>query len=271
MKKWILPVVFALVFCILVSAPVFAADSEEGFSGEYSRLIDAADLLNDSEESRILNELDEVSERQKFEIVIVTTDTLDGSTPRDYADDIYDYCGYGYGPQKDGILLLVSMEDRDWWISTCGYGITAFTDAGISYLSEQFLDKLSDGDYAAAFDIYIEQCDTFLTQARMDEPYDNSNLPRKPFGMIWIPISLVIGAVIALIIVGIMKSRMKTVRSQAAADHYVRKGSMHVTESRDLFLYRKVDRVARPKDQDSGSSTHTSSSGTTHGGGGGKF
>ena len=90
--------------------------------------------------------------------------------------------------------------------------------------------------------------------------------------MIWIPIALVIGFVLAKIVVGVMKGQLKTVRYQAAADSYVKSGSMDITESRDMFLYHTVTRTEKPEnDSSSGSSTHTSSSGTTHGGGGGKF
>ena len=64
---------------------------------------------------------------------------------RPYADDLYDYCQYGYGPDMDGVLLLVSVGDRKWHISTCGYGITAFTDAGIQYLGEQMTPFMADG------------------------------------------------------------------------------------------------------------------------------
>ena len=67
-----------------------------------------------------------------------------------------------------------------------------------------------------------------------------------------------------------MKAKLKTVRQQAKADDYMTPGSLHLTYSRDLFLYTHLDRREKPK-SDSGSSTHTSSSGTTHGGGGGKF
>ncbi|WP_449077534.1 hypothetical protein [Ruminococcus sp.] len=52
----------------------------------------------------------------------------------------------------------------------------------------------------------------------------------------------------------------------------MKRGSLNVTESRDLFLYKTFTRTAKPKNNSSsGSSTHTSSSGSTHGGGGGKF
>ena len=63
---------------------------------------------------------------------MVTTDSLNGKTPEAYADDLYDNNGYGFGTDCDGVLLLVSTEDWDWHLSTCGYGMTAITDDGIA-------------------------------------------------------------------------------------------------------------------------------------------
>mgnify|MGYP004477465591 CR=1 FL=1 len=269
MKKKIIALLFALVLCLCTAVPAFAAD---GFADEYYRVNDLADLLTDSEKAALLQKLDEISLRQKMDVTVATVNDLDGySTATEYADVVYEYCNFGYGADKDGLLLLISMEDRDWAISTCGYGITAFTDAGIEYIGKQIKSDLSDGNYAAAFDTYANLCDEFITQARSGSPFDRGNLPREPLSMIWIPISIVIGVVLALIIVGSMKGKLKTVRTQAAANSYLKKGSLAITESSDLFLYHTVDRKKREKDNDSGSGTHTSSSGTTHGGGSGKF
>ncbi|MGN1479295.1 MAG: TPM domain-containing protein [Acutalibacteraceae bacterium] len=242
-------------------------------TGYTSRLVDNADLLNDGEETTLLAKLDEISERQRMDVVVVTVDSIGDKTPEAYADDFYDYNGYGIGGNHDGILLLVSMENRDWHITTTGYGITAFTDAGIKYLSKQFLDDLGDGNYAAAFTTYADKCDEFITQANTGEPYDVNNLPKEPFDfLMWILISVVVGLVAAYVITNIMKGKLKTVRFQPAASNYVKQGSLNLTNSQDIFLYTHVDRKVRPKETSSGgSSTHTSSSGSTHGGGGGKF
>ena len=126
------------------------------------RLVDRGELLTDREESELLSKLDEISERQKMDVVVVTVDGLEGKTAMAYADDFYDYNGYGYGDSRDGILLLISMEERDWRISTCGYGITVFTDAGQEYISDKFLPYLSDGDYSEAFTKYADLCEAVL-------------------------------------------------------------------------------------------------------------
>lgn len=271
-QKKITAALAVLLLTVLFCVPASAAEGPgEGFAGVYPRLMDTADLLSDAEEEKLLSDLDEVSGRQKLEVAIATVDTLEGGDIASYADDLYDHCRFGYGADRDGILLLVSIEDREWYMSTCGYGITAFTDAGIQYIGAQIKDDLSDGDYAEAFRSFAQNCDKFITQARTGRSFDKSNLPREPMSAIWIPISLIVGIAIAVIVVGVMKASLKTVRFQPEAKDYVRDGSMHITQSRDLFLYRTIDRRERPKDNDSGSSTHTSSSGTTHGGGGGGF
>lgn len=263
MKKSLFLLLAVLILCLAMAVPVSAAD--------LPRLVDEADLLTDSEEATLLAKLDAISERQQADIVVVTMDTLDGATPMDFADDFFDYTGYGYGDTRDGVLLLVSMEDRDWWISTSGYGITAITDAGLDYISDAFLSDLSDGAYASAFTIYADLCDEFFTQAKAGEPYDSGNLPKEPFNPLKsLLIAIVIGFVLALLITSIMKGQLKTVRPQSAASNYVKKDSMNLTENRDRFLYSHVSRQEIPKDN-GGSSTHTSSSGNTHGGGGGKF
>lgn len=259
MKRFcILALILAL--CLSLALPVMAQQS-------MPRLVDQANLLNDSEEATVLSALDAVSEAHGVDVVVVTADALGGQSPMDYADDFYDDNGYS----SDGILLLVSMEDRDWWISTTGYGITVFTDAGIEYLSEQFVPWLSDGDYAAAFGAYAAICDTFITQAETGDPYDTHNLPKEPFGFFGnLLICLVVGFVVALIATAIMKGKLKSVHAKSGAADYVKAGSMNVTHRQDLFLYREVHKREKPKDS-GGSSTHRSSSGRSHGGGGGKF
>lgn len=258
MKK-ILTVLLALLITLSFAVPAFAE--------AMPRLVDQADLLTDAQEAALLSKLDTISGEHGMDVVVVTADTLDGKSPMAYADDFYDYNGYC----EDGVLLLVSMEDSDWWISTAGYGITAFTDAGIEYLGNRFVPSLSDGDYAGAFEIYADHCDEFITQAKTGDPYDTHNLPKEPFDFLMnLAICFVIGLVIAAIATTIMKGQLKSVRSQAGASSYVKSGSLNVTHRQDLFLYRDVKRTAKPKDS-GGSSTHTSSSGRSHGGGGGKF
>lgn len=263
-RKFLFGILLLIALCAAMTIPALAAS-------DAPRLVDDAGLLSTSEQSRLLEMLDEISERQQVDVVIVTTSTLDGKTPMAYADDFYDQNGYGYGAEYDGVLLLVSIEDNDWWISTCGYGMTAITDDGIEYVSGKFLGYLTDGDYAKGFAKYAELCDEFIEQAKTGKPYDGGNMPKEPFNAgLWLLASMGISIIAALMITGSMKSGLRSVKRQSAAASYVRANSMSISESRDMFLYNTVTRTERPK-SNGGSSTHSSSSGRTHGGGGGKF
>ena len=266
----------ALVLLLALAVPAFAA--EEGFADLYYRMNDSAEVLTEDEDNELEASLEELSVRQSFDVTIATIDSLEGegyTSMEEYADDLYDYCEFGYGADRDGVLLLVSVGDRKWHISTCGYGITAFTDAGIQYLGEQMTPDMADGDYAAAFRTFIQWTDTYVTAAREGHPYDVDNMPHEPLSILYLGLALVIGLVTALIVTGVMKSQLKSVALQQDAASYVREGSMNLTNSRELFLYRDVQRTkhveAKDSDSSGGSSTHTSSSGTTHGGGGGSF
>ncbi len=259
MKKYCLYFISILLLAIFAVQPAAA---------ETPLLFDEADLLTDAEEAILSDTLEEISRRQSLDIVIVTVNSTGERTATEYADDFYDYGGY----IEDGILLLVSMEEREWAVSTSGYGITAFTDAGLDYLTDQITGFLSSGEWNAAFLCFAGLCDEFITQARSGSPFDSGNLPKKPFTPIRTGlIALAIGSVIAFIKMNSLKNQLNTVRAKEKAADYVKKDSLTITESRDFFLYRNVSRTQKSESSSGGSSTHTSSSGNVHGGSSGKF
>jgi uncharacterized protein len=264
MKKSIHILLIALSMLFVLAVSVSAAD--------LPLLYDEADLLTDAEEARLLSRLESLSSSVGMDVVIALVNSTGELSPMEYADDFFDYNGYGRGDNRDGLVLLISMEYSDWWVSTRGYAIEAFTDAGIAYIGEKVTPYLSDGDYAAAFDEFAAQCDTFIAQAKTGDPFDTHNLPKEPFnkGMALV-IAVVAGFIIGKIYAGKLKGELTSVRRQTAAVGYVREGSLNVTNSNEFFLYRNVSRSAKPTSSSGGSSTHKSSSGASHGGGGGKF
>ena len=265
MKKGFFTLILLMVLSLLLAVPSLATENT-------SRLVDNAELLSNNECLALEQKLDELSQKHELDIVIVTVDSIGSKTPQQFADDFFDYGIYGQGPNRDGILFLVSMEERDWSISTSGYAITAFTDAGMEYIEDQVVPYLSDGDYETAFSEFADLCDQFIEKARSGAPYDRYNLPKGDFDwMFSIILAVVIALVVALIVTAILKAQLKSVRFQSGAGSYVKSGSMNITTSRDIFLYKNVTRREKPKNTGGSSSTHRSSSGRSHGGRSGKF
>lgn len=258
-----------------MSLSVLPAFAESEGASTYGRLVDNAKLLSEDEYSQLKEHIDTVSEKYTFDVVIVTEKSIGDKTPTEYADDFFDYNGYGEGDNHDGILFLLDMENRKWAISTTGAGIPYFTDYGQEKIMDDVKPYLSDGEYYDAFDTFVTMCDDYINTAITDEPYDVNNQPKTIIPIYYIIFGGVgVGALVGFIVVLVMKSKLKSVRMQPLASSYVKSGSFKLTEHSDLYLYRNISKTAKPKDNDSssgGSSTHTSSSGTSHGGSSGSF
>lgn len=72
----------------------------------------------------------------------------------------------------------------------------------------------------------------------------------EPLGAGYFFASLAAGVIIALLIVLGMVRSHKSVRRDPRADSYIRKDSMKLYDMRDIYLYKNVERRARPKSND---------------------
>lgn len=278
LKRKIIPVFLASVLAVSgttgFSVGVFSENVYASEEANTQRLADFADLLDADQKEELEVKLDQISENYDCDVVVDIEESIDGMDPTAYADDFFDYNDYGMGNDKSGILFMLTMSERKWAISTHGEAISIFTDAGQEYITDNIVSYFSDGDYYEGFTQFADLCEKFIVQAQSGEPYDTGNLPEEeiPFYISFL-IALVIGFVIALIVSLVMRSGMKTVHMKPDAADYMKAGSLHINRSRDMFLYHHVTRTEKPKNDNSGggSSTHTSSSGETHGGSSGSF
>ena len=217
---------------------------------------DYADVLTDSEEAELIAQLEALGSEYDIEIGAITVDSYEGKDPQDFADDFYDYNGYGYGENDDGLIVVFNTGkgdgNRNLAISTHGKGIDLLTDMEIDLIIEMMINPIKSGDFAGAFDNFVTECES---------AFDES------ISIIWIPVSILVGFGLAFLIVKIQASKLKNVVQKADAADYV--GNVILTYQDDRFIYRNVTRS--PIVKSSSSSTHTSSSGRTHGGGNKSF
>ena len=238
------------------------------------RLVDDADILSDSEEVKLLEKLDSISEAHQIDVAVVTINSLGDRTPQEYADDYYDYNGFGFGSERDGFVMLLAMDSRDRWFSGCGNGISIFTDYGQEYMWDQVTPKLSDGDYYEAFATYADISDKFITEWEKGTPYDTNHKVKGKLHFGWYIAAVVGGLLIGLIHAEMVKAELTSVSMQHGAEDYVRPNSFALSVKRDTFMYKNVSREYIERSSSSGgggTSTHSSSSGSSHSGSGGKF
>ena len=114
---------------------------------------DYADLLNPTEEKELENKLIRYSDSTTTQIVVITIDDLKGEsigilTPR-WAQE----WGIGQAKEDNGILILLSKNDRDIWISP-GYGVEDRLTAGINgeLIRNIIIPEFKAGSYYTGLD-----------------------------------------------------------------------------------------------------------------------
>ncbi len=241
--------ILAAAMCITLSAVNVSAANAD-------KIVDNADILTDSEEQQLEEKMLDIVDKYGYDIAVVTVNSTDGKSMMAYADDYYDYNYYG----EDGLMLLYNHSTNEAYITTDGKGIRAFTDKGISAVGKEVRPHLNSDSYYLAFEAFADVSEQYIDYY---EAKGKAYSPKNYF-MIFV-ISLGIGLLFAAIVCLVLKSQLKTAVMQTNAKAYVRSGSRNVTYARDIYLYKKVTR--RKIESNNGSSTHTSSSGDTHGGG----
>ena len=248
MKKKIFSLSAILALCLTLCIGIHAAS--------LGRLTDAAGLLTEKERISLQKKLDAYSDELDFDLVIVTLPSTDGRSTDDLSWDIYRQNAF----RENGAILLVSMEDRDWIITSCGDGQKSLNEDARNHLADLFVGELTNGNYDLAFHIFADESRALLLNYAQGVTY------KTPFDLVpALLISVIVGAVAALLIVNGMKKKLKSVAPKCAASEYVTPGSLQLTQAHERFLYSHITRTAKPQND------RSSSSGGSHSSTGGKF
>lgn len=264
----------ALIFmCVMIcgGVPVCA---EEPVFGVKRHIVDEADLVSEEMEVELDDRMSALAEQYGLDSVIVLLNDYEAystGTPEEFAINWYQAWDYGYDEEHSGILLLISMAERDWHIYIQGEARVAVNDYGYEYISERLVETLGEDQYQQGIEDYVGDLELFFEAYGQGEPYGTDHTVKTfediigTFGM-----AVVLSVVISFIIVTFMKKGMNSARPQMYAREYVRDGSFVLTNQQDLYLYSNVTKTKIQKS--SGSSGGGGRSGSRGGsGGGGKF
>lgn len=258
MKK-VLSVFFCFIVCFAVCISCLA------FEYKNHPIVDKAGYLTQGEYEEIYSQLEEFRLQYNFDLAIYTESQMSGSTAKSTTEDIYDYMDYG-ASDGSGLILYICKDSRDYYFFAHKRGAEYFNDNGLRYLDEQVVPYLSDDDYYGAFCTYIETAEKLIEMALDGNPY---NVEKKDTEfVIWVwALGILVPLVIAFAMMLLKLKKMKTAVKNNYAENYIKPGSMHLSVSRDLFLFSKVTKIKKA----SSSGSRGSSSGGGSRGRGGKF
>ena len=248
------------VFCVLFSFTAFA--------DEYNVQDDAGLLTSDEWldlEGKVATA--KLRYQNEYGIAIKTVDYLSGYSDEEVMEEAEYYFnteGFGEGANNSGILMLLDISGGDGNRILCTYASgdvkKMFTDGTHEYIREQCIEDFLNYDIATAMETFIDLSDEYigyyLENGAPIEADSGSNI------ITVIGVAIVGGIIIAAIVAFVLTSQLKSVKMKPHANEYVKQGSMNVTHSQDIFLYRTVTRTARPKN-DSSSSSGGSSGGVS--------
>lgn len=261
LKKKVIPCISILIFILSFNLIVKA---------NVNPVVDDAKLLSQDEAQKLREDIENFREKYNMDAVIVTSKDLEGKSTMDYADDYYDYNGYGLGDNKSGILLLIDMDDRKIWISTSGDAIEYFTDNRIESIINDISKYLSDEEYFDACNIFLNNIQYYIDSGIPEGQYTYSE---EEHTLKIVLIALGVAAIVAGVTCIVVVNSYKNSKSVSSIN-YIDNNSIVFTKRRDIFVNTFTTKTKIERNNSSGgngSSTHKSSSGNTHGGGGGSF
>ncbi len=286
MKK-LISVLIMLCIIVSVSMPLCAAE------GPYS-IVDDAHILNESELSDLMNKFDNIRSEYNVDIVFVSTDALYNSAGVDASAHAYfDDHNRGYGDNRDGIMLYISMDERDYCFLVNGYADTVFSGSNFDYLENEVLSYLSSNDFAGAVNAFADVCDEVFYQAKNEDFYNNEAYDDYNFSfnfsvddynysnniggyaskdtfsvvMTYI-IAFAVAVFVAFLLTYNKVKQMKTAVKNNSANNYIKQGSFNIQFSKDIYLFSNVTKTPKPKQ--TSSSSRSSGGGFSGGGSGGR-
>lgn len=245
-----------LLVVVSMHAICVSAAAAEATEAQLYYVTDAAGLLSENEDMQLEKMAEMVSQKYGVGVYIVTVDDYqDISTDSVYTATYTVYHEYtmGEGADRNGIMLLLSMEGRDWAMfcygEQCEY---AFNEYGQEMLEEVFLDDFKEDDWYGGFADYIKECSAYLQKAADGKPVRESPV----FAIV---IVTGMSLFVALLVLGFLWGSMKSVAEKSTANAYIA-GNLLLTEKTDKFIHRTETR-RRIQTSSSGRSSRSESGG----------
>lgn len=299
MKK-IKGIMICLLICtfLVMGSMAVWADQTGAVSGQ-PRVFDQAGLFSETEIIQLEEKIVQCRKSTKMDVVIVSAYADGERSAEEYADDYYDYGGFGVGKKASGVLLLYYMDGPgqpggECYISTAGTMINMLTDERIESILDDVYGDLGNRDFAGATEHFLEDVKAYVKEGVESGQYtydrDTGEIVRyHSIRLYEVAIAMVIAGILAGSVCLDIKKRYAMKQSSREVSNslqaYRADCAFHFSVAGDKMVNKYVRSVPVPRNTSSGSggrghsgsssagrsTIHTSSSGSSHGGGGRRF
>ena len=252
--------------------PYLSVDSR-AWSGDMdgiqmSYIFDISDLLTFEQWEELEQQARDISERYNCGVYAALVEDY-----KDYGSgDVYDVTtqiyhssqnSFGMGEGRDGIIILLSMAERDYAMFVYGeHAGYAFNKYGQEQLEKSFLDDFGKNDWYGGISHYLDTCDAYLAKA-------DAGHPVQPNPLWGIGLMTFLSCLVALAVCMVLKQRMGNVQQKARADEYIAPEGLRLTDSYDRYTHT-TKTSKKIEEKSSGSSSSGSTVSRSGGGGSGR-
>lgn len=142
-------VLFALCALLLWCAPPAFAEKPDQLKPQ-GYVNDFAGALNAQSNARITAIAAELDQKTQAQLAIVTIRSLEGRSPEDFANRLFERWGVGHKGDDRGVLILFAIEDRKYWTEV-GYGLEPILpDGKVGGFGREMVPMLRQTDYGGA-------------------------------------------------------------------------------------------------------------------------
>jgi uncharacterized protein len=184
---------YLLIAVLLVGALVNVLADDFPEKQNPPRLVnDFGQFLSSGEISALESKLLSYEDTTSTQIAIVTVSDLKGYDKGDYANRLFEKWKIGQKGKDNGILILLSKEERAIWIET-GYGMEAkFPDAVVqSIVSQTMIPYFKQGNFYQGLDVALDEIMQRASGEFKAEPKEKGKK-----GNIWITLLIILVIII---------------------------------------------------------------------------
>lgn len=112
---------------------------------------DKAKLLTDGTKDQLNQNLAQLDQGKKAQVIVLTVDTLGGQTIETYANTVFNKTGIGDNERDDGLLILIAKDEKKVWVEV-GQGLEGDLNDGKvgRILDDDFVPYRAKDDYDTA-------------------------------------------------------------------------------------------------------------------------
>ncbi len=242
-----------------VAGETAESQTQEPTGADMNYIFDLSDQLSYEEWTELEARAADISQRHGCGVYAAFVDDFTeyggGNDVYKTTYQLYHASELGMGADRDGIIILLSMDDRDYAMFVYGdHAEYAFDRYGQKELEDAFLGYFGDNDWYGGVSHYLDTCDEYLARAEEGKPVRKNTLPMY---LIVVAASCAIAGGICLM----LKWQMKTVHKKAEANEYVAAGGLNLTKQYDRYTHTTETRRKIHDDSDSDSGTSSCSGG----------